>query len=105
MQSNYEKWLKPWKEFNPVVVELEELAKNKNFEHLNITKDTRYKNEDVPEFTKEYRQLSKDLLELELKDNFWEGDYKTGLPTMEAAEILRPFKPREIHRNNYREVA
>ena len=105
MQSNYEKWLKPWQEYHPKVVELEDLNKIYDFPHMNITKDTRYKNVDVPEFTEEYRQLAVDLLSLELKDLFWEGDHETGFPTPEAWEILKPFNPGKVQRNDYRQRA
>ena len=105
MQSNYDKWIKPWEKFRPIVVELEEMKKNINYPKLNTTQEVKYKNETVPEFPDHYRKLCKELLELEYKDSFWEGDYITGVPSREAMEILKPHSPGEIRRNTYRERA
>jgi hypothetical protein len=105
MQSNYMKYIKPWEKYKPIVVELEEMKLNKNFPVLNTTKEVKFKNANMPQFPDHFRKLASDLLELELKDNFWEGDHETGFPTPEAWEILKPHNPGEIRRNNYRERA
>jgi len=105
MASNYWKYIRRFEKFRPIVVDMEEMAKNPNFSKLNVTKDVKFKNDVMPEFTPAYRKLAEDLFYLELKDNFWEGDYATGIPTKEALEILKPFSPGEIRRNTYRERA
>jgi len=105
MESNYTKWINPFKKFNPMVLDVADMMKNPDFPNANRTQDIKYKNQDVPEFPDHYRQLTKDLLQLEIAENFWEGDFATGVPTREAQEILKPFVPGEIRRNDYRERA
>lgn len=103
IQSNYAKWIERFKEFNPMVVHIDEISKNPNFFNVNRTKDVKYKNEEIPFFPDNYRKLTKELMQLEIAGNFWEGDYKTGVPTKDAIDILRPYNPGEIRRSDYRE--
>lgn len=105
IQSNYSKWINRFKEFNPMVVHIDEIRKNPNFFNVNRTKDVKYKNEEMPSFPDNYRKLTKELLQLEYMDNFLEGDHITGVPTKDARELLRPFNPGEIRRSDYRERA
>ena len=105
MASNYAKWLKPFAKFKPMLLNVEEMSKNPNFPNANRTADVKYKNDIVPPFSDQYRKLTEDLLKLEIAGNFWEGDHETGVPTREAQEILKPFNPGEIRRNDYRERA
>ena len=84
-----------------MVVDIDEMKKNPNFFNVNRTKDVKYKNSEMPLFPDKYRKLTEELLQLEIAGNFWDGDYKTGVPTKDAMEILRPHNPGEIRRNDH----
>ena len=80
---NFEKWIKRFQKFNPIVVRLEDMIENKNFPLLNTTignrpdVKTRFDGK-MPEMTEEQRTLTEKLLKKEIQDHpdpYWSVDY------------------------------
>ncbi len=80
---NFNKWIKRFLKFNPIIVELEHIRENSNFPTLNTTPTSRpYVKETfhgkMPEMTEEQISLTKKLLEKEIKEQkeaSWSIDY------------------------------
>lgn len=58
-QGDYKYWINLWKEYNPIIVWLEDCIKLEGFPHENITKDNR---EDYKDITEADRQIIKENL-------------------------------------------
>lgn len=63
VRSNYEKFIKRWKKYDPIVLELEEMQKNPNFGHQN--KGDLY-SDDYEPMPQHYRELCESLLTVEV---------------------------------------
>jgi hypothetical protein len=61
-RSNYEKFIKRWQKYNPIVLELEEMKKNPNFGHRN--KGKQY-DEDYELIPTHFREMCERLLAIE----------------------------------------
>ncbi len=66
--SNYDRWIKKWEPLYPIVYDLDELKKDKDFPHLHKTEDRR--NITIPEMTKEQIQLTRTLISDEIAGKF-----------------------------------
>lgn len=65
-RSNYEKYIKRWAKYDPIVLELEEMQKNPNFPHHNKGTEYDEKYNDIPQH---YRELCESFLMAELTDS------------------------------------
>lgn len=59
MGSNYEKWLVPFKKYNPLIINLEKISQIQGFPHQNKTIDKNENYKKIPEYL---RRLTEDLL-------------------------------------------
>ena len=62
-RSNYDKWIKQWAKYNPIVLELEQMMLNPNFKHRNKGEEHFEKYEPIPAH---YKRLCEKLLEREI---------------------------------------
>lgn len=61
-RSHYEKYIKRWRKYDPIVLELEDMMKNPNFGHRNKGEEHYDQYEPMPQH---YRQLCENLLLVE----------------------------------------
>jgi len=79
---NFNKWLKRFYKYNPIIVDMEEMIKNPDFPHDNTTLKHRPYIEKIygkmPEMTSYQKELTKKLLEKEIQEHSepcWSVDY------------------------------
>ena len=79
---NFNKWLKRFYKYDPIIVDMEEMIKNTNFPHDNTTLENRPYIEKIygkmPEMTYEQEKLTRELLKKEVQEHpepCWSVDY------------------------------